>query len=85
MLVMVVVLIDFVVVLFSPTTSTPTTTTTTTTSTTRFIATFTTQNTLNYGTSVDVDNSGIGLVLVVMVKNCGDIGLLVIVVVGQLL
>ena len=58
---------SFVVVLLSSTTSTPTNTTKTTTSTTRFIATFTTQHTLNYGTSGYGGNSGIGLVVIVMV------------------
>ena len=50
LLVVVVVFIVFVVVLLSSTTSTPTNTIKTTTSIIRFIATFTTQHTLNYGT-----------------------------------
>ena len=57
----------FVVVLLSSTTSTPTNTTKTTTSITRFIATFTTQHTLNYGTSGYGGDSGISLVVSVMV------------------
>ena len=64
LLVVVVVFIVFVVVLLSSTTSTPTNTIKTTTSITRFIATFTTQHTLNYGYGGD---SGIGLVVSVMV------------------
>ena len=67
LLVVVVEFIVFVVVLLSSTTSTPTNTTKTTTSITRFIATFTTQCTLNYGTSGFGCDSGIGLVVSVMV------------------
>ena len=67
LLVVVVVFIVFVVVLLSSTTSNPTDTIKTTTSITRFIATFTTQHTLNYGTSGYGGDSGIGLVVSVMV------------------
>ena len=55
-----------VVVLLSPNTFTQTNTIKTTTSTTRFIATFTTQHALNYGTSGYGGKSGIGLVMIVM-------------------
>ena len=69
LLVVVVVFIVFAMVLLSSTTSPPTNSNTinTTTSIIRFIATFTTQHTLNYGTSGYGGDSGFGLVVSVMV------------------